>query len=123
MRRGTDLGSGRVNITAPGTESGTYDSFGEIVLEGIAEERGVEAASITRDPVPPYWIGAANDNNASGDPHGEGAVYLFTATEGVSDADPTTGASYTDPGYGSPTAMRWMRSRSPALIGNPSGTG
>ena len=58
----TDLGSGRINITAPGTESGTYDSFGEIVLEGIAEERGVESESITRDPVPPYWIGAANDN-------------------------------------------------------------
>ena len=59
---GTDLGSGRINITAPGTESGTYDSFGEIVLEGIAEEREAEAVSITRDPVPPYWIGAANDN-------------------------------------------------------------
>ncbi len=29
-------------ISAPGTESGTYDSFVEIVLEGIAEERGEE---------------------------------------------------------------------------------
>ena len=58
----TDLGSGRIAITAPGTESGTYDSFAEIVLEGIAEERGVESDSPTRDPVPPYWVGAANDN-------------------------------------------------------------
>ena len=58
----TELGEGRISITAPGTESGTYDSFGEIVLEGIAEEREVESESITRDPVPPYWIGAANDN-------------------------------------------------------------
>ncbi|MBT8102465.1 MAG: right-handed parallel beta-helix repeat-containing protein, partial [Gammaproteobacteria bacterium] len=46
-------------------------------------------------------FGAANDNNASGNPHGEGIVYLFTATEGVADADATTGTSYTDPGYGS----------------------
>lgn len=58
----TDLGSGRVNITAPGTESGTYDSFGEIVLEDILDERGAETFGLTRDPVPPYWIGAANDN-------------------------------------------------------------
>ena len=29
-------------VTAPGEESGTYDSFVEIVLEGIAEERGQE---------------------------------------------------------------------------------
>ena len=57
----TDLGSGRISITAPGTESGTYDSFAEIVLEDIKKEREVESESETRDPVPPYWIGAAND--------------------------------------------------------------
>ena len=45
-------------------------------------------------------IGAANDNNGSGNPHGEGVEYLFTAVEGVADADATTGASYTDSGYG-----------------------
>jgi len=55
----TDLGSGRIQNTAPGPESGTFDSFGEIVLEGIAEERGVEGT--TRDPIPPAWTGAAND--------------------------------------------------------------
>ncbi|MEL6981591.1 MAG: substrate-binding domain-containing protein, partial [Actinomycetota bacterium] len=31
-----------LTISAPGTESGTYDSFIEIVLEGIAEEAGDE---------------------------------------------------------------------------------
>ena len=45
-------------------------------------------------------VGAANDNNAAGNPHGEGVVYLFTSTEGIADADATIGASYTDPGYG-----------------------
>ncbi len=58
----SDLGSGRVAITAPGTESGTYDTFGELVMEGLMEARGVESESTTRDPVPPYWVGAANDN-------------------------------------------------------------
>ena len=58
----TDLGEGRLSITAPGTESGTYDSFEEIVLEDLYKERGVDTGSPTRDPVPPYWIGAANDN-------------------------------------------------------------
>ncbi|CAN5251029.1 hypothetical protein BH18ACT4_BH18ACT4_02130 [soil metagenome] len=44
----TQLGSQTVfpdaplDITAPGEESGTYDSFVEIVLEGIAEDRGQE---------------------------------------------------------------------------------
>jgi phosphate transport system substrate-binding protein len=59
----TDLGEGRIQNTAPGPESGTFDSFGEIVLEGIAEERGVDidAVGVTRDPVPPEWTGAAND--------------------------------------------------------------
>jgi phosphate transport system substrate-binding protein len=32
-------------ITAPGEESGTYDSFIEIALEGIAEERGQDATT------------------------------------------------------------------------------
>ena len=34
-----------LEITAPGEESGTYDSFVEIVLEGIAEERGQDATT------------------------------------------------------------------------------
>jgi phosphate transport system substrate-binding protein len=43
-------------ISAPGTESGTYDSFVEIVLEDIAEERQQEAT--TR----PDYSSAADDN-------------------------------------------------------------
>ena len=50
---------GDIAITAPGTESGTYDSFVELALGRVAEERGVEAG--TRDPVPPTYVGAAND--------------------------------------------------------------
>jgi phosphate transport system substrate-binding protein len=55
----TDLPDGDIAITAPGTESGTYDSFIELALGAVAEERGVDAA--TRDPVPPTYVGAAND--------------------------------------------------------------
>ena len=43
-------------VTAPGEESGTYDSFIELALEGIAEERGQEAT--TR----PDYQASANDN-------------------------------------------------------------
>jgi len=43
-------------ISAPGTESGTYDSFVELVIEGIAEERGQEAT--TR----PDYASSADDN-------------------------------------------------------------
>ncbi len=38
----TEFPDAPLDIGAPGTESGTYDSFIEIVLEGIAEERGQE---------------------------------------------------------------------------------
>lgn len=43
-------------MTAPGEESGTYDSFVEIVFEGTAEERGAEPASR------PDYQASANDN-------------------------------------------------------------
>jgi phosphate transport system substrate-binding protein len=43
-------------VTAPGEESGTYDSFVELVIEDIADERGQEAA--TR----PDYTASANDN-------------------------------------------------------------
>jgi phosphate transport system substrate-binding protein len=63
-------------ITAPGEESGTFDSFIEITLEGIAEERGQEAT--TR----PDYSSAADDNliieSASTNPTGFGWVgYAF----------------------------------------------
>lgn len=38
----TELPDAPLDITAPGEESGTYDSYVEIVLEGLAEERGQE---------------------------------------------------------------------------------
>lgn len=43
-------------VTGPGEESGTFDSFVELALAGIAEERGVEAN--TR----PDYTASANDN-------------------------------------------------------------
>ncbi len=58
----TELGSATtfpdasLNISAPGTESGTYDSFIEIVLEDIAEERGME------DFIRTDFAGQAEDN-------------------------------------------------------------
>jgi phosphate transport system substrate-binding protein len=56
----TEFPDGDIAITAPGTESGTYDSFIELALGPAAEERGLEEAA-TRDPVPPTYVGAAND--------------------------------------------------------------
>jgi phosphate transport system substrate-binding protein len=43
-------------VTAPGEESGTFDSFVEIALEDIAEERGQDAT--TR----PDYVASPNDN-------------------------------------------------------------
>ena len=37
----TELPDAPLDLTGPGTESGTYDSFIEIALSGIAEERGL----------------------------------------------------------------------------------
>ncbi|MPZ52803.1 MAG: phosphate-binding protein [Acidimicrobiia bacterium] len=45
-------------ITAPGEESGTYDSFVELVIEGLAEERVGEDSIFTRADYSPE----ANDN-------------------------------------------------------------
>lgn len=45
-----------LEVTAPGEESGTYDSFIEIVLEDLAEERGQDA--VTR----PDYQSSANDS-------------------------------------------------------------
>ncbi len=51
-----DLPAADLVISAPGTESGTYDSFIEIALEDIAEEREQDAT--TR----PDYSSAADDN-------------------------------------------------------------
>ena len=41
----TEFPDAPLDITAPGEESGTYDSFIEIALEGLAEERGQDPAT------------------------------------------------------------------------------
>lgn len=48
--------SADLTVTAPGEESGTYDTFVELVLEDLAEERGQDAA--TR----PDYVASPNDN-------------------------------------------------------------
>ena len=56
-----DLG---LDITAPGAESGTYDSFIEIVLEHIGEARA-EAGAISEDEAAttrPDYVSAGDDN-------------------------------------------------------------
>ena len=59
---GTELGTkltypdASVDITGPGEESGTFDSFVELVIAGIAGDRGKDAT--TR----PDYVASANDN-------------------------------------------------------------
>lgn len=52
----TDLPDETLVITGPGEESGTYDTFVELVIEDIADERGEDA--ITR----PDYTSSPNDN-------------------------------------------------------------
>jgi len=79
---GSDLPDAPLDIFGPGEESGTYDSFIEIVIEHLAEERGQAVA--TRSTYSPSgddnvilsgiqssdttlgWVGFAFANNASG---------------------------------------------------------
>nr|MDJ0924843.1 substrate-binding domain-containing protein [Acidimicrobiia bacterium] len=80
---GTELGAGQVPypdeplvITAPGEESGTYDTFIEFVIEDLAEERGQDGAARAD------YQASANDNviveNIAGNPTSLGWVgYAF----------------------------------------------
>jgi phosphate transport system substrate-binding protein len=52
----TELPDEELALTGPGTESGTYDSFVEIALEGFAEERGQEPTTRTD------YASSADDN-------------------------------------------------------------
>ncbi len=52
----TTLPDASLEVTGPGEESGTFDSFVELVIAGIAEERGQDAT--TR----PDYVASANDN-------------------------------------------------------------
>jgi phosphate transport system substrate-binding protein len=66
-------------VTAPGEESGTFDSFVEIVIAGLAEERGQDET--TR----PDYVASPNDNviieGITGSPSSLGWVGLAFATE------------------------------------------
>ena len=60
----TDLGAvntpypdADLTVTAPGEESGTFDSFVEIVIEGVGDELGVEGANVRPD-----YTASPNDN-------------------------------------------------------------
>lgn len=60
----TSLPDLELDITAPGAESGTYDSFIEIVLEDIGEARA-EAGAISEDEAAttrPDYVSAGDDN-------------------------------------------------------------
>ena len=60
----TSLPDASLDITGPGEESGTYDSFVELALKGIAETRAEEGA-ITEDQVEttrPDYTSQADDN-------------------------------------------------------------
>jgi ABC-type phosphate transport system substrate-binding protein len=48
-----------LSITAPGEESGTFDSFVELVIEGPAEERGIPEDDWTTRP---DYTSSSNDN-------------------------------------------------------------
>jgi phosphate transport system substrate-binding protein len=76
----TAFPEGDLALTGPGEESGTYDSFIEIVLKGIATERKLDA-TITR----PDYIASANDNtiieNVAGSPTSLGWVGFAFAEE------------------------------------------
>ena len=60
----TDLPDAPLDITGPGEESGTYDSFVELALKATAESR-LEAGAITEDQVEttrPDYSSQADDN-------------------------------------------------------------
>ena len=77
----TTLPEAALSIVGPGEESGTYDTFVELVLGDLAEERGQEAQ--TR----PDYTSTANDNviieGISGSPTSLGWVGFAFAEENV----------------------------------------
>lgn len=75
----TEFPDASLDITAPGEESGTYDSFVEIVIAGLAEERGQD--EVTR----PDYQSSGDDNiilqGIEGSESSLGWVGLAYATE------------------------------------------
>ena len=78
----TALPDARLEVTAPGTESGTYDAFVELAIGDLAEERGAEEA--LRDD----YSSQADDNSIiagiEGSEHSLGFVG-FAFAEGAGD--------------------------------------
>lgn len=78
----TDLPDAALSITAPGDESGTYDSFIELALGDIIEERAQEESLRTPGDV---YVASANDNaiiqGVGGFPTSLGFVGLAYAEE------------------------------------------
>ena len=86
----TDLPDAPLDITAPGTESGTYDAFLELALGDIAEAQ-LEAGAITEDmaeSLRPDYSSQADDNaiisGVTGSGSGLGFVG-FSFAEGAGD--------------------------------------
>jgi phosphate transport system substrate-binding protein len=65
---GTELGTkltypdASLDITGPGEESGTYDSFVEIVLDKLADPRGKLDPATKHTTTRPDYVASANDN-------------------------------------------------------------
>lgn len=78
----TDLPDAPLSITAPGDESGTYDSFIELALGDLIEERQAEERLRTPGDI---YVASANDNaiiqGVSGFPTSLGFVGLSYAEE------------------------------------------
>ena len=83
----TDLPDAQLSITAPGDESGTYDSFIELVLASFIAERFPDAASENTHLRAPgsIYVASANDNaiiqGVGGFPTSLGFVGLAYAEE------------------------------------------
>ena len=78
-----------LDITAPGAESGTYDSFIEIVLEDIGEHRA-EAGAISQDEAAttrPDYVSAADDNVIIGGVEGATGSFGWTGFAYAVNAD------------------------------------
>jgi phosphate transport system substrate-binding protein len=69
-----------LTVSGPGEESGTFDSFNELVIAGIAEARGVEDGIVRID-----YTSSSNDNDivsgVAGSPSSLGWVGLHFAEE------------------------------------------
>ncbi|HUR16672.1 MAG TPA: substrate-binding domain-containing protein, partial [Candidatus Limnocylindrales bacterium] len=78
----TDLPDAPLAVTAPGDESGTYDSFIELALGDLIEERAAEARLRTPGDI---YVASANDNaiiqGVGGFPTSLGFVGLYYAEQ------------------------------------------